>query len=259
MRKNLLFVEGPAGCGKSTLIKKLCEPSANSFIEPFNLHPFSFDRPRSYDGIVGLMLAQMKDAANLTLALYTKSTELDHIVIDRGYISSAVYGSIRAKAGGRDVSLITSTAMMISSLFVRLMQEFSEAKVRNSCEFDLIEGHPLGEVTQISTTFVVLTPSESVLRYTRARAEANGRKYPYTVEDEVAAYRVAAAASVSAVPSMLEYVMTSTISPVDLSYDAVVLEDDDITQLDTRDLRLIRQLIDIEAKDNNNANVLTLA
>lgn len=257
MRKNLLIMEGPAGSGKSTLIKKLREPSSNFFIEPVN--PLSFNRPRTYDGIDGLQLAQLKDGANVVNALYTRSTELDQIIIDRGFISAAVYGYIRATALGREVSLPTSVAMMVSSLFVRLMQEFADAKVRNSCEMDLIEGHPLGEVTKLCSTFVVLVPSARVLRYTRAQAEANGRKYPYDVDTEVEAYTVAASAAMSVVPSMLEYVLSSTQSPVDLSYDAIILEDDDISTLDKRALRLIRQLIDVEARNQSDANISTLA
>lgn len=83
-------VEGPAGGGKSTLIKKQqVDWPGLLFIEG------RFTKTRDYSGDLGLMEATMKDARVLA-SLLTCQSEM--VVIDRWLLSGIVYDSLRGEA-----------------------------------------------------------------------------------------------------------------------------------------------------------------
>lgn len=89
MRKALYIIEGPAGSGKTTLIKELKE-------QGYVVAPAlgTIERPRAYNfPDLGAGLSLAKDMLHLTEAIMCPD---EHVILDRGFVSQIVYGSFRS-------------------------------------------------------------------------------------------------------------------------------------------------------------------
>lgn len=97
---NIVIVEGPAGAGKTTYIKKCIEKDPRSTFVSSSLEDYTGSRlPTENIGTLGL--AMMNDVRKYTAAvdlLYGKTSgQYDTVYIDRLVYSQFVYGAIRLK------------------------------------------------------------------------------------------------------------------------------------------------------------------
>jgi adenylate kinase family enzyme len=122
MRKTILVVEGPSGSGKTTFIGKL--------EKLFDIEAIStpwINRPRSYDGPEGEVLAFTKDLAAIGMALTQRDTE--YAIVDRWVLSSFVYSCIRNRQipdTDRLNKLIKSAWDMVDAASTSLQARFFE-------------------------------------------------------------------------------------------------------------------------------------
>lgn len=96
--KKLLIVEGPAASGKSTLIQDIRENYQQrvSLPNPFEELGTSLSRPRNYGSLEDpATYALFKDTAYLYSAFRNFADGWDMALLDRGFISNAIYEGLR--------------------------------------------------------------------------------------------------------------------------------------------------------------------
>lgn len=171
----LNVLEGPAGSGKSTLIQKIDLWSPVPQIT-------QLPRPRSYDGIEGIRLSQLKDAASVISIAYQEPNI--PLVLDRWLISQWVYGTMRQ--GQTDLDPRVGLALIENGIS-RIILEVEDRLTRS---FQV--GKPV--IVTVSPTFIILIPSVLRLKMNRAQVNETGklREYPFDPEQEIRLYQEAA-------------------------------------------------------------------
>jgi len=174
-RKAVIF-EGPAGSGKSYMIKHLAEHFGDK-IYPEVGHLPEIDRPRAYISSHGLWHSQFKDHRS---TLHMLMAEDQVSIIDRWGVSQQVYDAIRAKRSVVEPEALTySLSMMVHSLQIAWAEHYARLdRTVPELEIDML--------------FIVVCSPGSLIDKLRASAIEKGRVYPYLAKDEASLYRQAA-------------------------------------------------------------------
>lgn len=168
----IYVMEGPAGCGKSTMIKSLQE----QFLWKPPAEHIKFERPRAYLAETGIVLSQVKDYLSMLSALIDMSGV--PLVLDRWGMSQWVYGSIRS---GVTPGISTGLGILVST--IRTVQAgYREFLYRSGSGFQDLK-------ISLDLRFVVLLPSVEILNQNRSSC---GKEYPYHPQVELRCYEAAA-------------------------------------------------------------------
>jgi hypothetical protein len=175
MAQDIIIFEGPAGAGKSTVIKALL---GDGWISDVPTALGSIPRPRAYETFdSGATLSLVKDVCRLSELIGHADGKYPRLYMDRGFVSQSVYHYLRSgsAAGFRhSIDLLPSSLYSIQRT---LSSEYNRRRFwQNQLEEDL----------QISIVFVI--PETREVKRRRVLAEKN---YPYAAEEEVAFYRMA--------------------------------------------------------------------
>lgn len=165
----LFVVEGPAGAGKSRLIRDLSD-----LWQPV-LHPATLPRPRSYEGEEGIKLSQMKDAlASIAVAYEEPNVPL---VLDRWMISQWVYGTIRS--GETYLSATQGSSLIrlgVQRLISEVEERFSRTYRTKQC------------LVSVSLNFYLMLPAAHLLKSNRRLTQ---KEYPFPPDQEIDLYKQA--------------------------------------------------------------------
>lgn len=171
MDKTLVVFEGPAGSGKTTLIKNQFDGKGFKYLQLRD--KLNIDRPRSYDGTEGIRLAQIKDQVTTSDFIFEPHPAC---ITDRWYLSQFVYGSIRKK--------MEATPRDIIRLGMRDVLYQSQSAALRGAEPFLHQEH---QAIKFVIRLVVFLPSPRVLKFLRESAPV-GREYPFDVQQEIDLY-----------------------------------------------------------------------
>lgn len=166
----LFVMEGPAGSGKSFQI------SINNDLWTEVPRVATLPRPRSYDGLEGIMLSQLKDMQTSTVLAYQDPSKT--YVVDRWLLSQLVYGSIRQNRGlhsGYVFELIKSGIQNIACAFEEKM--IRSRDIQPSFKLNIV------------VDFLILLPTVELLTMQRSGGK---KEYPYDPETEIKMYRTMA-------------------------------------------------------------------
>jgi hypothetical protein len=166
----LLVVEGPAGSGKTTLIREMLYAGVGQTPEI----PFTIPRPRTYEGKVHLSM--VKDHLSSYYALNYLNSERA-VILDRWLISQLVYGSLR----GETFIEQSTVSQIIDYGIDNLELAYRELQVR------LGKPYPKAERLKLDVCFLMLLPSVEDLAMRRFTAK---REFPYLEEEELTAYQM---------------------------------------------------------------------
>lgn len=182
--KHLIVIEGPAGSGKSTLIERVVTQGL--------VHRPHFiceiPRPRKYEGMTGVLLAQLKDYAN-ALGFLANVEHITHgeleakpTIVDRWVVSQFVYETIRRRPAGQQIVTIPGP-LMFQALVHNIQGLFhmhEELRVRDQQIPKLVES-PIID-------FLILMPYGGLLNDLRRKA---GRPFPFNPVEEFMGYQEA--------------------------------------------------------------------
>lgn len=170
--KRMVIIEGPAGSGKSTLIDKLHTGEWARKREPL----LNLPRPRSYEGIYGNQLSQIKDHLAV-LDLLSDDPEKTPLLVDRFFFSQMVYNAIRT---GKDEISHTMVHRLLASLKLSVLCASQEWQSR--C--DATQPYEPYAVTH-HLHFHFILPALPLLRERRSKTD---REFPFSAEQELALY-----------------------------------------------------------------------
>lgn len=182
----LWVVEGPAGSGKSTLIKHLIETTAAD-IGPQEL-AIDLPRPRDY-GATGAQVSQLRDHARIiqlvSIFEYTKDLPLravEPIVIDRWLLSQWVYGTIR-KTYPVTADLAETLCLLVTRGLFTLESSLCEYVSRGGLGPDSDALYPIVELE-----FLLVHPN--IVELKKRRDSNPSRQYPFDYLTEHALYTI---------------------------------------------------------------------
>ena len=161
---DLIIVEGPAGSGKSTLIEQMVTDNIGHEVGlPDNIN---IPRPRAYrDNNHGVILSLVKDSAMVATALFDRCVGGTRTppILDRGYLSQLVYGTLRR--GGQALPTVTLTYINMMLLHISAMRT----------QILLRTGFPQS-IEPFDVLVIMNLPSLSNLR---TRRKYSPKHYPY--------------------------------------------------------------------------------
>lgn len=166
----LFIVEGPAGSGKSYQIK------SNSDLWKEVPRVAELPRPRSYDGLEGIMLSHLKDTQTAVSLAYQDWNQVH--VVDRWVLSQLVYGALRGK-------------FRIHSGLVYALIQSGIQNIAAAVEERMIRSHQVPGPTRLDLhlEFLILLPEPDSLIQQRVEGK---KEYPYSARDEISMYRMLA-------------------------------------------------------------------
>lgn len=170
--KHLLVVEGPAGSGKSTLIKRIIASDPKTFAEVE--HPLEWARPRAYLGEKGVILSQAKDY--LTVLGFIRSPA-PITIADRWMVSQQVYGAIR-----RGEAALTLSSWQFHLYLSQGISNISRADYELKLRSNDFSSESL---IDFDVVWIFLVPKEPLLLQTRSTVE---RDFPYSPLQEIPLY-----------------------------------------------------------------------
>jgi hypothetical protein len=209
-------IEGPAGCGKSTLIEKLEHKGVAASLMNWD-ETIQLERPRSYEGDFGVMHSQLKDIFSIQRALYTWASGEDKpIMIDRFLLSQWVYGTIRQ--GLRNLNQQWGTKIILGGAdLIGLSWDHFLSRL-------FVEPKSVG----IYLLYWILVPEPGLLADLRANS---GKIYPYDPYQEAFLYKEAAYAMLK----LAEEIESDLVSPICLQVHGVSYRNlEDLDSLATR-------------------------
>ena len=192
-----LVIEGPAGCGKSTIIKKLTDGQ-----RPFIQVPpvTQFERPRSYVGAHNLALSQIKDLTSflsICLWMMNRPPELQTTipVVDRWMISQMVYGRLRRSIRFSGAFYPEERGILAEASFELIQSQYLyQNLMARDGQFARDSYTPIDALVSLGLPrleiyMAIVLPSHQLLQKTRqAETSLNERKYPYPAADEIQMY-----------------------------------------------------------------------
>ncbi len=170
LEPDIFVLEGPAGSGKSTLIKSITGWA------PISRLSISSNR-RKYEGASGIEFSQLKDyAANLDICNHVLKGPFKTFVIDRWTMSQIVYGALRRKQVGLTYDEIYRA---LALAMLNFSNQFRETLVRYGLDPVCYDFEP-------TVHFIVLLPSLPLLLFNRRNTS---QEYPYDAASELSYYQ----------------------------------------------------------------------
>jgi len=170
---HVLAIEGPAGSGKSTLVRELV---ARGYVQP----PSDYPRPREYVGIEGQRLSLLKDYNSLA---FIATSTAPRVVLDRFLLSAFIYEFIRANRADPHPLKMDPAALVEGFECWASILDASSA---------LLDSWGSNTARTGKVSWLVYVPADETLHARRLHASREeGREYPFEAAAEAALYREA--------------------------------------------------------------------
>lgn len=168
---HVVAIEGPAGAGKSTLVREL---EHRGYVLP----PSNYPRPREYIGIEGQRLSLLKDFNSLAFLL---TTNAERVVLDRFILSAYIYEFIRQHRNAQPHE------MNVESL-IQSFDDWSSILDASSSLLDSWCQRVTPIVGGLVTWYIYMPPVEILWSRRNKAALEEGREFPFNAGQEHALY-----------------------------------------------------------------------